>query len=76
MKLELELQQNKKYKAVLDLGWKSWAPNSTVLSELSKAGFKDIHVTGEGATRTATGTWPGKTQTVTLPPEVKTVERI
>jgi hypothetical protein len=64
----MTLTTNKRYQGTITLsGLKLPATNNQVKAELEKYGFTNVHVTGSWKTRTASGTWSGKSLTGELP---------
>lgn len=64
----MTLTTNKRYQGTITLsGLKLIATNNRVKEELEKYGFTNVHVTGSGKERTASGTWFGKNLTGELP---------
>jgi hypothetical protein len=52
------LRKDRRYRATLRLnGFEQFAGNDIVQDKLTVVGFKDVTVTGSGATRDAEGTW-------------------
>ena len=65
------VKQNARYKAELHLvGIEAWASNEMVISRLEDFGFVDVIVKGTGEKRLAEATWPRKTQTGEIPPQI------
>ena len=71
------LEQGVSYRASLALsGFARLVGNATVAEKFRDVGFVDVTVTGSGAARQATGTWPLATREVELPEQVTSVDRV
>jgi len=71
------IKQNTRYKAELRLtGFEAWASNEMVVSKLEEYGFIDIVIRGSGEKRLAEATWPRKTQTGEVPPQIVSVKEV
>jgi hypothetical protein len=65
------VRQGKRYRAILSLGFlERLASNEMVAKKLSEAGFTDVTVSGNGASRVAEGVWPAADATADMPPQV------
>lgn len=68
------LTHGTRYTADITLrGLESLAGNDTVKRKLEDAGFVNVLVSGNGSSRTASGTWNGPTREAVLPKQVSTV---
>jgi len=68
------VQQGRRYRATITLGWlERWVGNDVIAEKLRAAGFSDISVTGSGWTRTAEASWPGRDATAEMPPQIADV---
>jgi len=75
--MEIDLEQDKKYQAVIELGViEKLAGNEVIAGKLKDAGFKFVQVTGSGSQRNATGVWAKASQRAPLPSQVKKVNKI
>lgn len=73
----MKLQQNTRYQATVNLaGVELLASNNMVADKFKSVGFKDVKVVGSGSKRTATGTWPGKTQDVEIPKQISQIKKV
>jgi hypothetical protein len=71
------VRQGRRYRAIITLGWlERWVGNATIASELAKAGFAEVAVTGSGGTRVAEAVWPGADATSEMPPQVSEVAEV
>lgn len=71
------IHTNKRYRAILALNTiESWFGNETIAAKFTDFGFKEVKVTGEGATRTAEGRWTGADTTGEIDPHIKKIEEI
>jgi hypothetical protein len=60
----ITVQQGKRYRATITLGWlERWAGNETVAEKLRAAGFSEVSVSGSGGTRMAEALWAGPAST-------------
>jgi hypothetical protein len=57
-----------RYQATVTLSWleQQFATNATIAGQFAQLGFSNVSVTGDGATRVATGAWNGPQTTVPL----------
>ncbi len=54
------VRHGKRYQAAITLGLlEQLASNEMIAAKLRKAGFEDVHVSGQGSTRQAEALWPG-----------------
>jgi hypothetical protein len=71
------VQQGKRYRATITLGWlERWAGNDTIAEKLRAAGFSEVSVTGSGGTRMAEAVWAAPDVTGEMPPQVTEVIEI
>jgi hypothetical protein len=65
------VRQGKRYRATIQLGsFERFATNAMIASRLQAAGFAEVQVEGEGATRQAQAVWPGPDTTADVPRQV------
>ncbi len=64
-----------RYRATVTLSWieQQLATNAMIAGQFAQLGFSDVTVTGNGATRVATGLWNGPEKTVQLDPHLSNV---
>lgn len=75
--MSITLHNGRRYRTTISLGFvERLASNDTIAEKFRAAGFSDIHVTGEGATRCAEGVWNGGEITATLPPQITDVSEV
>lgn len=71
------VRQGKRYRAEISLGFfERWAGNDTIAGKLQEAGFTEVSVIGEGATRTAMGLWPAADTSADMPSQIVAVNEI
>lgn len=71
------VHRGRRYRATLRLsGFEQIAGNDLIGDKLTSYGFKDVVVTGSGATRIAIGTWGGNDTTAQLDPHIVSVEEL
>jgi hypothetical protein len=71
------VQQGKRYRATITLGWlERWAGNETIAEKLRAAGFSEVSVSGSGGTRLAEASWPGPDADGEMPTQVTAVIQI
>lgn len=71
------VEQGKSYEARIKLtGVEAWASNDMIVAKFEELGFINVHVSGSGGSRNATGTWPLQTTTVDMPPQVVHAEAV
>ncbi len=75
--MKTTLEKNTKYQAEIKLDvLESFASNDMIKQKLAQAGFKEIVVEGKGASRSATGIWPGETQTAEIPKQISSIKKL
>lgn len=73
----MQLEQNNKYEAELQLGmFESLIDNSVIANKFREVGFSDVLVAGSGKVRIAQGTWKQASRDVTLPSQIKKVKKL
>lgn len=71
------VRQGRRYKATISLGMlESFAGNDMIAERLQEAGFAEISVEGNGATRYAEGLWPNGDASAELPAQITAVTEI
>ena len=71
------VQQGKRYRATITLGWlERWAGNETIAEKLRAAGFSEVSVPGSGGTRVAEALWAGPDADGDMPAQVTGVIEI
>jgi len=62
------VETGKRYQATVTLSWleQQFATNAMIAGQFAQLGFSNVGVTGDGATRIATGVWTGPPTTVPL----------
>lgn len=71
------LQKGKRYKTTVTLGFvERLASNDVIADKFRDAGFADVEVTGEGATRYAEGVWSKDDLRPTYPAQVNDVSEV
>ena len=71
------VQQGKRYRATITLGWlERWAGNETIAEKLRAAGFSEVSVSGSGGTRQAEALWAGPDSAGEMPAQVTAVIEI
>jgi hypothetical protein len=71
---DFTVRQGRRYRATLELGLlEQLADNATIAERLQAAGFADVTVSGNGATRTAEALWPNRDASAALPPQITEV---
>ena len=74
---EFTVEKGKRYRATITLGMlQSFATNKMVADQLMAAGFTDVHVTGSGRTRVATGLWDQDTTSGAIPDEISDISAL
>lgn len=70
-KLKFSVKRGKRYKAQISLSFfEQVAGNDTIAGMFAKAGFSEVSVTGNGATRYAEGRWAGADATAEMPAQI------
>jgi hypothetical protein len=65
------------YTATVNLSWiESFSTNDHIMSLLLSAGFTNVSVIGDGATRRVSGVWSGQTMTGEVDPHLTGIEDI
>lgn len=73
----MQLEQNNKYEAELQLGmFESLVDNSVIANKFREVGFSDVLVAGSGKVRIAQGTWKQASRDVSLPSQIKKVKKL
>jgi hypothetical protein len=73
----MQLEKGKTYRAELKLGFvEAMASNAILVSKFQEIGFTNVSVAGQGARRTATGTWSGASRAVDMPKQVAGVSLV
>jgi len=69
------VHHGKRYRATITLSWleQQFATNGMIAGQFAQLGFTEVAVTGDGATRRATGLWKGADTTVALDPHLSDV---
>lgn len=69
------VHHGKRYQATITLSWleQQFAANGMIAGQFAQLGFTEVAVTGDGATRRATGRWMGADTTVALDPHLSGV---
>jgi hypothetical protein len=71
------VHQGARYRATIALsGFEQFATNDMIADKLTQVGFKNVVVTGSGATRTAEGTWTGADTTAQIDPHLTNIAEI
>jgi hypothetical protein len=71
------VQQGKRYRATITLGWlERWAGNETIAEKLRAAGFSEVSVSGSGGKRLAEAVWAGPDNAGEMPPQITEVIEI
>jgi hypothetical protein len=74
---EYTVHGGKKYRATLSLNSvERMCDNSTIARRFRALGFTGVRVSGTGGTRKVEGTWPGKTTSAPLPPQIVAVAKL
>jgi hypothetical protein len=75
--MEFTLQSGKRYRATITLGFvERLASNDTIAEKFRDAGFADVHVTGDGATRYAEGVWSSEDTKPTYPAQLSDISLV
>lgn len=71
------VRQGQRYQAKLVLsGIEAWASNSMIEGRLRAAGFSEIRVSGDGASRLVEAVWGGPDATAEMPKQVTEIVEI
>ncbi|HJU31757.1 MAG TPA: hypothetical protein VJ740_09885 [Hyphomicrobiaceae bacterium] len=71
------VRNGRRYRATISLGWlERLAGNDVIAAKLRDAGFRDVRVSGSGATRLAEATWPGEEVTGQMPSQITEITEI
>ena len=71
------VRQGKRYRATIALGMlERFASNDTIASRLQAAGFTDVSVSGNGATRQAEARWPKPDASAEMPTQITAVAEL
>lgn len=69
--VKFTVHTGRRYKAIISLGFfEQMASNDMIAEKLEEAGFKNVKVTGTGATREAEAVWTGADTTAEMPPQL------
>ncbi|MCK5089578.1 MAG: hypothetical protein V3U85_01565 [Hyphomicrobium sp.] len=71
------VRHGKRYQAAITLGLlEQLASNEMIAAKLRKAGFENVHVSGQGSTRQAEALWPGPDTNAALPSQVTSISEV
>lgn len=71
------VRRGRRYRATITLGLiEQFAGNELIAQKLREAGFAEVLVSGDGATRSAEGIWPHADASAPLPPQITAVSEI
>ena len=71
------VRQGRRYRATISLGMlESFAGNEMIADRLQEAGFAEVQVRGEGATRHAEARWPNADASAEMPRQITAVTEI
>ena len=71
------VRQGKRYRATIALGMlERFASNDTIASRLQEAGFTEVSVSGNGATRHAEARWPKPDESAEMPAQITAVAEL
>ena len=71
------VRQGKRYRATIALGMlERFASNGTIASRLQAAGFTEVSVSGNGATRHAEARWPKSDESAEMPAQITAVAEL
>lgn len=75
--MDFTLQKGKRYRSVITLGFvERIASNEMIANKFQAAGFTDVKVTGEGATRYAEGVWSQDNTRPTYPAQISDIAEV
>jgi hypothetical protein len=75
--MKYTVHKGKSYEATIQLSFfQRIASNAAVAQKFQEVGFTGVKVTGSGATRVATGSWPHDDRTADMPSQVVRVREI
>jgi hypothetical protein len=71
------VRKDKRYSATIELNWvERLASNDRIARYLHEAGFTEVEVSGNGATRSATALWPHADRMGEVPPQITAIDEI